>query len=128
MEIDDRSLEMALNLMGYKTDAFTREVFVRTIDKIRELGDQFSIRDYTKIKAELCDKHGLDFETMRPVRHDDRRIFIARPTKNGYEYMTFGDEYSDNVEEAHDYKSFDFAEKMIVDKKLSGVMILTYYA
>jgi hypothetical protein len=125
---EDRALEAALNLMGYNTDPFTREIFTKTIEKVKELGGDFTIRDYTKIKADACKNHGIDFETMRPIRHQGKKFYIGKPLSNGgFTYRTFDDEFTTNIEDAQSYDTYEFAERMIVDKELSGVTILTYF-
>jgi len=126
-DYDDEILDMALRMIGFNTSQFTRDIFVETLDSVRDLKEAFSIRDYTRIKSKMCEKHGLDFDTLTPIKHKDRKIFVAKPSKNGFKYKTFEDEYTEDVEKAHDYKSFSFAEKMVIQKEIKGVMIITYY-
>lgn len=126
---EDQLLDMALKMLGYSTDHYSRDVFVRTLDKVRELGSSFALSDYIKIEFDLCEKHNLDPETKRPFEFDNKKILIVKPkTEGGFSYYKEKDQdFTTNIEEANDFKTFDFAEKQISSLKLEDVMIIPFY-
>jgi len=124
---EDTILDMALRMFNINTDAYTRDVFIRTVDCIREIKEDFALSDYSKIEAEMCEKHGLDIDTKRPIKHNNKQIFIAKINPNGYTYYKQFGGFSEDINEAHDLKAFDFAERIIVSNKLDGVVIIPYY-
>lgn len=125
---NDSILEMALNMAGVKTDKYTRDLFTETIKKVEELGADFALSDFINIKTSLCDKHNLDYDTLHPIKHKNKKILVAKITNNGHEYYVNKlSDYSKDPNDAHDFKTFDFAEKMIINNNMDGVFILPYY-
>ena len=123
---ENKAFDAGLRLAGIPTDPYTRDLIMKMSSAAKELKGQLSVDDITKIECECCEIHGLDYETKMPIRHDNKKMLVARITLSGNEYKTFSD-WDKDIKEAHDYKTHDFAEKMIVEKELKGVIILPYY-
>ena len=117
------NLDCALRIAGIQTDSYTRDLFMEMIDLVREKGDQVTLHCISDIEVDLCERHGLDIKTKRPIRHDDRKIFITKVIDGVFMYMDKNREFTIDAKEAHDYKTADFAEQMIIAHKHNGVMI-----
>jgi GH43 family beta-xylosidase len=126
---ENKAFEMGLRIAGITTDPYTRDIIMKMADAAKELKSQMTIMDISKIEADCCETHGYDINTKEPVRHEGKKIFIAKMLSGGgHEYYTpFGQIWTKDIKDAHDFKTFAWAEKMIVEKEHKGVIILPYY-
>lgn len=125
---DNELLGHALAMAKIQTDAFTRDIILSLIDVLNEKKDQITLKDVIEIEVSNCDKYGLDYKTRRPIRNDDKKIMVVRINGSTFQYYVHHtQEFSNNLEDAHDFKTIDFAERMIAEHKLSNVMIIPYF-